>query len=167
MISVELEEKLRRRNLKWNWDAIAADCVANPEQVPLLLGFCTDDEVAVLQIAGAVLGKIIDLDQEILVPHLSKLHKNLRANPHDAAKRATMRVLQSIEIPEAVEGEVFDVAMRFVSDVDEAVAIRAFSMTVARRMCQRYPPLRHELLPILRELIEQKASVGNLETRDA
>ena len=62
-MSAELKENLKRRNLKWNWDAIAADCVAKPKQIPRLLSYCTDNEVIVQQNAGAVLGKIIDLDQ--------------------------------------------------------------------------------------------------------
>ena len=161
-MSASLKENLRRRNLKWNWDSIAADCIANPKQLPYLLDFCTDSERAIQQNAGAVLGKIIDLDEEILVPHLRKILKNLRADPHDAVKRATMRVLQTVEIPAEVEGEVFDVAMRYVADFSEAIAIRAFSMTVARRMCERYPTLRHELLPVVKGVFEQKASAGLL-----
>lgn len=158
--SDELRENLRRRNLKWNWDAIAADCVADPKKIQQLLIFCIDPEVLIQQNAGAVLGKIIDLDQEILVPHLPRILKNLRSEPHDAVKRATMRVLQSVEIPEAVEGEVFDIAMSYVSDFEEAIAIRGYAMTVARRLCQRYPPLRHELHPVVEGLIEQKASTA-------
>ena len=157
-----LKESLRRRNLKWNWDSIAGECVANPVQISQLLEFCTDAEVVIQQNAGAVLGKIIDLDQEVLVSHLPRILGNLKADPHDAVKRATMRVLQTIEIPESVEGEVFDLAMRFLSDFQEAIAIRAFSMTTARRLCQRYPPLRSEVLPIVREMIEQKPSTGLL-----
>ena len=158
--SVTLKEKLRRENLKWNWDAVAADCLAEPELLPMLLEFCTDPEVAVQQNAGSVLGKIIDLDEAILVPHLPKMLENLKSEPHDAVKRATMRVLRTIEIPEAVEGEVFDVAMRFVSDYEEAIAVRGFAMTTARRLCERYPTLRHELQPVVEDLIEQKASTG-------
>ncbi|MGI9244643.1 MAG: hypothetical protein ACR2RV_27825 [Verrucomicrobiales bacterium] len=156
----DLRDDLRRRNLKWNWDAIAADCVAHQDLLPQLLRSCTDSEVIIQQNAGAVLGKIIDLDQAILVPHLPEMLANLEAQPHDAVKRATMRVLQSCEIPEAQEGAVFDVAMRYVSDFEEAIAIRGYSITVARRLCQRYPSLRHELLPIVHDLIEQNASAA-------
>lgn len=157
-----LEAKLRRKNLKWNWDSIAADCVTDPGLIPKLLESCADAEVIIQQNAGAVLGKIIDLDQAILVPHLPTMLENLGATPHDAVKRATMRVLQTCEIPEAVEGLVFDAAMRYLSDGGEAIAIRGYAMTVARRLCQRYPSLRHEILPVVEQLIEQKASTAIL-----
>ena len=161
MAYADLKERLRCDNLKWNWDSIAADCIASPKKITLLLGHCTDPDVAVQQNAGAVLGKIVNLDQEILVPHLPMMLTNLKTRPHDAVKRATMRVLQIIEIPEAVEGEVFDVAMRYVSDPGEPIAVRAFSMTVARRICERYPTLRHELLHVVRGfLFEQKVSTA-------
>jgi hypothetical protein len=71
-----------------------------------------------------------------------------------------MRVLQACEIPEAVEGAVFDVAMRYLSDGGEAIAIRGYAMTVARRLCERYPPLRHKVVPVVEQLIEQKASTA-------
>ena len=158
----KLIENLKRQNLKWNWDEVAADVVAHPRLAPHLLEACVSTDVHIQQTAGAVLGKIIDLDEEILVPHLSILLKNAKSNPHDAVKRATMRVLQTIEIPEELEGDVFDLAVGYVSDFREAVAIRAFSMTVARRICERYPPLRQELLPIVREFFEQKSSAGIL-----
>ena len=158
----ELNENLKRQNLKWNWDEIAADCVSNPKLIPHLLKACVDSEVRVQQNAGAVLGKIIDLDQKVLVPHLPAVVKNVKTDPHDAVKRATMRVLQTIEIPGELESEIFDLAMGYVSDFREAVAVRAFSMTVARRICERYPPLRQELLPLVKGFFEQKSSAGIL-----
>ena len=157
-----LREHLQRDNLKWNWESIAADCIAEPELIPHLLAFCTDPETRVQQTAGASLGKIVDRDLDVLVPHLPQMLENLKPDPHDAVKRATVRVLQMVEIPEAIEGEVFDVAMRLVSDPGEPIAIRVFSMTTARRLCERYPSLRHELLPVVREIIETKPSPGTM-----
>ena len=156
----ELKENLRRQNLKWNWDAIASDCVANPKLLPHLIRHCISEEVQIQQNAGAVLGKLINLDKEILVPHIPSMLKNLQSDPHDAVKRATMRVLERIEIPEKLEGDVYDVAMQFVTDFNQPVAIRAFSMTVARRICQSYPSLSLELLPVVQGFFELKQSAG-------
>ncbi len=157
-----LRALLQRDNLKWNWEAIAADCAADPALIGPLLGFCTDPETAVQQNAGAVLGKIVDLDPDLLVPHLRPMLDNLRSLPHDAVKRATMRSLQRVAIPADLEGEVFDLAVRLLADPGEAIAIRAFSITTARRLCERYPPLRQELLPLVREIIDSKPSPGTL-----
>ena len=156
----DLRERLRGQNLRVTWEPVARDCVAEPALIPPLLNLCVDPELEVQKNAGAVVGKIIDLDRGILVPHLPRLLDNLKTNPHDAVKRGTLRVLERIEIPEAVEGEVFDIAMRYVSDYKEPIAIRANAMTTAHRLCQRYPSLRSELQPIVEDLLQQKSSAG-------
>ena len=157
-----LEENLRRQNLKWNWDSIAADCLADPKLLPHLVKCCTHEEMQLQQNAGAVLGKLIDLDRKILVPHLRAMLENLKEEPHDAVKRATMRVLERIDISEELEGEVYDTAMRYLTDFGQPVAIRAFSMTAARRICQRYPSLCQELLPVVQGFFELKEPAGIL-----
>ena len=152
-----MRERLRDKNLRSTWEPVARDCVSDPDLIPVLLDLCVDPELPVQKNAGAVVGKIIDLDREVLVPHLPKLLANLKVNPHDAVKRGTMRVFETIEIPEEVEGEVFDAAMRFLSDYDEALAIRGYAMTAAGRLCERYPSLRHEVLPVVEDVIQQDA----------
>jgi hypothetical protein len=157
-----LRELLRRDNLKWNWDATAADCVADPRLIPHLVDLCTDDELPVQRNAGAVTAKIVDIEPALLTPHLPKFVQILKTNPHDAVKRAIMRVFQTVEIPEAIEGEVFDHAMKFLADDGAAIAIRAYSMTIARRFCQRYPTLRHELIPVVKQLLEHECPTAVL-----
>lgn len=149
-----LRDLLSRDNLKWNWDETAAECVAKPNLVPPLVAFCTDPEVPIQQTAGAVLAKIVDLDASLLTAHLPRLVEILKIDVHDAVKRAIMRVFQTVDVPEAIEGEVFDYAMKFLVDPDEPIAARAYSITIARRFCQRYPALRHELIPAIREVMK-------------
>jgi hypothetical protein len=44
--------------------------------------------------------------------------------------------------------------------MQEPIAIKAFAMTVARRICEKYPELITELIPIIELLVEQKISAG-------
>ena len=159
---MDLKVHLRGRNLKWNWDSISKYCVDHPKSIHQILDYCVDKEVILQQNAGAVLGKIIDLDKQVLIQHLPQMMENLKLEPHAAVKRATMRVMQFIEISEEVEGEVFDVAMRYLRSADEPIAVKAFAMTAARKICQRYPELANELIPIIEVLVEQKVSSGIL-----
>ena len=115
-----------------------------------------------------MIGKIVDLDPALLMPHLPTMLENLDRGLHDAVKRATMRVFQIVEIPEAIEGEVFDYAMKYLVDPDEPIAVRAYSITIARRFCQRYPALRHELIPAIREVMQHSppAAIMSRARRD-
>jgi hypothetical protein len=159
---MDLKPHLRGRNLKWNWDSIAKYCVENPTTIGELMVHCTESEQIVQQNAGAVLGKIIDLDKKILLPYQAKMMAILKTNPHDAVKRAIMRVYQWLAISEEVEGELFDWVICYLKNPEEAIAVKAFGMTVARRICEKYPELAGELLPYIEILVEEKLSAGIL-----
>ena len=40
------------------------------------------------------------------------------------------------------------------------IAIKAFGITVARRICEKYPELANELIPYVEVLVDQKPSAG-------
>jgi hypothetical protein len=157
---MDLKPHLRDRNLKWNWDAISKYCVENPKSIHDILDYCNDDEIGIQQNAGAVLGKIINLDKSVLIPHEQRILSCLKSNPHNAVKRAAMRVFQFIEISKEVEGELFDTAMAFVNNPEEPIAVRAFGMSAARRVCELYPELANELIPPIEVMVDQKLSSG-------
>ena len=157
---MDLKPHLRGRNLKWNWNSITDYCVKNPSEIEKILNFCRDEETIIQQNAGAVLGKIIDKDKKVLIKHEQEILDNLLLNPHVAVKRASMRVFQFIHLDEEIEGLLFDIAMNYVNDNEEPIAVRAFAMTVARRVCERYPELVHELIPPIEVMVDQKLSSG-------
>src|SRR5690606_9796978 len=105
---MDLRKHLLDRNLKWNWDEIAAYCSKNLEAIRQIVNYCADNEVHVQQNDGAVLGKLIDLDKEILNPYLEQISELLQMDVHDAVKRAIMRVFQWSAIPEKIEGALFE-----------------------------------------------------------
>ncbi|UKN01412.1 hypothetical protein K6119_16930 [Paracrocinitomix mangrovi] len=157
---MNLKQHLLDRNLKWNWEEIAKYCIKHPESIQDIVNFCMDEEVRIQQNAGAVLGKIVDYDTNVLKPYLNQIVEQLLQNPHDAVKRATMRVFQTAYLDEDYEGELFEFVINALKSPDEAIAIKAFGMTVARRICQKYPELAAELIPRIEILVEQKASAG-------
>ena len=157
---MDLRTHLLDRNLKWNWDEIATYCVKNPKEIKKIVGFCEDEEVHVQQNAGAVIGKLIDHDKKILEPHLESLVALLEKDVHDAVKRGIMRVFQWSVIPEEVEGELFEYVINALKSQETPIAIKAFGITAARRICEKYPELADELIPYLEIIIEERPSSG-------
>jgi HEAT repeat protein len=157
---MDLKKHLRDRNLKWNWDEIAKYCMNHPESIRLLVEYCEDEEMIIQQNAGAVLGKLVDLDKSLVDPYADQMIRLLDKNVHDAVKRAVLRVYQFAKIPEDVEGEIFDFAIQSLKSSESPIAIKAFSMTAARRICEKYPELANELIPLIEIIVEQKASAG-------
>ena len=68
-------------------------------------------------------------------------------NPsHNAIVRNTVRVLQNIEIPEELEGEIYERCFDYLNDPKEKPAVRAFSMKVLSNIAMIYPELKEELI---------------------
>ena len=71
---------------------------------------------------------------------------------HDSIKRNTVRLLQSVDIPEKYEGTVMEICFKYLESPGEAVAIKAFSLTVLGRLAKKYP----EIIPEIKLLIEEQ-----------
>ena len=85
--------------------------------------------------------------------NFAKLLNNLhQPNLHNAIKRNTIRLLQYVDIPEKFQGQVMDICFGYVESPSEAVAIKAFSLTVLGNLSKLYP----EILPEIKLLIDEQ-----------
>lgn len=92
---------------------------------------------------------------EIMAPWLEKLVANLRSpNLHDAIKRNTLNVLEPLDFPSELDGELADLCFGYLADPREPIAIRCASMTVLEKICRREPELKQELRLLLEDLLE-------------
>jgi hypothetical protein len=88
---------------------------------------------------------------QLVKKHLAKLVNNLyKPGLHDAMKRNTVRLLQDVPVPKRLQGKVMDICFRFVENPLEAVAVKAFALTVLGNLAKAYP----EILPELKTVIE-------------
>ncbi|HEX5025991.1 MAG TPA: hypothetical protein VFV68_12005, partial [Agriterribacter sp.] len=71
-------------------------------------------------------------DHPLLIsPHLTKLVRNLhKPGIHDSIKRNTLRLLQYIDIPKKLHGEIMDICLQYISSPNQAVAIKAFALSI-------------------------------------
>jgi hypothetical protein len=90
---------------------------------------------------------------ETLLNHLKKPHL------HDSIKRNAVRLLQHLDIPESLEGSVMEICFKYVESPTEAVAIKAFSLTILGNLARKYPEIIPEIkLLIYEQLIHQSAA---------
>ena len=71
-----------------------------------------------------------------------------------------MRIFQFIELPEEHLSALFDLGLGYLKDMKEAIAIKAFSMTVLRKICATYPELVNEVEYQIQILVDEKISAG-------
>jgi hypothetical protein len=88
----------------------------------------------------------------LVKPHLKAIVGQLqRKNVHDAVIRNAVRVLEAIDIPEELHGEVMNACFGFIETPSTAVAIKAFSLTTLFNLSKQYPEIKAELKLIIQE----------------
>jgi hypothetical protein len=92
---------------------------------------------------------------QLIAPYIDKLIGKLEQKEnHPAIPRNILRIFQDFDLPEKYEGRVVDYCFSVLMSEAEPVAVRAFAITVAARICGKYPELARELVVILKEMIQ-------------
>lgn len=87
--------------------------------------------------------------------NFEKLFENLnKKGIHNVIKRNSVRLLQHITIPSQHEGTVMNLCFQYVESPNEAVAIKAFSLTILGKLAKKYP----EIIPEIKMLIESQTA---------
>lgn len=66
-----------------------------------------------------------------------------------AAKRNIVRLLQFTDVPKRYQGRLMDACFQFISSPDEAIAVKAFSLTVLDNLSSSYPEILSEIKSII------------------
>lgn len=102
--------------------------------------------------AAWALTSYADIYPDRLIPHLKKLiHVLRREETGEGIKRSIVRLLQVVDIPKSLEGEVATHCFRYVSDPSEAIAVRCFSIIVLENLAKKNKDLQGELRLILED----------------
>lgn len=106
----------------------------------------------VTQRAAWPLAICVELYPNLVKPHLTILLKYLdKPGIHDSVKRNTVRLLQHIEIPKRLHGKIADRCFRYLTDNEENIAVRVFSMSVLETISRENPELKRELQMIIED----------------
>ena len=89
---------------------------------------------------------LMEHNYEALIDNLKK------PNLHDSIKRNSVRLLQYVNIPEKYEGPIMEICFKYLEAPGEAVAIKAFSLSVLQKLSKKYP----EIIPEIKLLIQDQ-----------
>jgi hypothetical protein len=120
--------------------------VSKPSAIEELMECFFDDELRVCQYAAWPVGILGEKHPEIILPYLHKMVSNLENPKHDAVVRNTIRTLQYIDVPEELEGEVYERCFNYLVSPGFPVAVKVFSMSVLARIAMKIPELKEELI---------------------
>lgn len=113
------------------------------------------DEYRVVQRAAWPISYIAAAHPQLVEKHLPILIQLLHSNKqHPAVRRNILRLFQTVPIPETFHGEMMDLCFGFISNLQEAAAVKAFSLSVLEKLAVFYP----DILPELKVIIEDRWS---------
>jgi hypothetical protein len=101
---------------------------------------------------------IVERFPELIYPYLEQLINNLENPSHNAVVRNTVKLLQNIDIPDKLQGQVVNICMALLADPKEPVANRIFSMTVIYNLSKKWPDLQNELLILIESQMENESA---------
>jgi len=157
---MDIEKQLSRETSRRNWDKVIAHVGEDQERFADLFNIFLKGESNAILGASQAIGSISEKQPRLIQPYANDLVGYLKSDPIDAVKRNTMRIFQFIDIPEEVEGDLFDIAMNYLKSIEVAITIKAFSMTALRKICAKYPELAHEVIFQIEILVKEQVSAG-------
>ena len=112
-----------------------------------------NDEYRVVQRAAWPVSYCVIAHPAFINHHFKSFTDNLKkANLHNAVKRNSMRLLQNIPIPKKYQGALMNICFDYVADVKEAVAVKAFALTVLGNLAKDHS----DIIPEIKLLIEEQ-----------
>lgn len=148
--------EMRDNFVKWqgkeNVPGMVDFFLQNPDKIPELIECCMDPSDSVDMRATWILNYLAGKDQSLVQPYLQDLVSYMAGDVHTGVKRHVMRLFEDIDIPEELEGILYDHCIEFILNPKLPVAVPAFAMTVGTKICIKYPELIEEFLEVCRTL---------------
>lgn len=152
---MNIEQQLMAELSRRNTDRIAAEIGDDAEKFEELMRFVFSRSAKLSMRAAWVMSSITDRHPAMLAPYLTELVDRMDEFEHPGTRRNIMRYFsEQKEIPEALQGTLYDMCWKWMISVQTPIAIRAYSMRILYQISLAFPELQHELLLVLSELNE-------------
>ncbi len=110
------------------------------------------DEYRVTQRAAWPMSYCAIAHPSLMKKNMGRLVRNLqKPNIHNSVKRNTLRFLQVTDVPLKYEGTIMNTCFEYIENPKEAVAIKAFSLTILSRLAKKYPEIISEIKLLIKE----------------
>ena len=150
---MNLREEILKEHSKSQSDKIVDWVGDSKRRFNELFSLFLNDEYRVTQRAAWPVSYCVEAHPAFIRDNFDKLLKNLKKpNLHNSIKRNSIRLLQHVAIPKKYQGQVMNYCFEYLESSTEAVAIKAFSLTVLGSLAKQYP----EIIPEVKLLIEDQ-----------
>ena len=140
---------------------VLAKTILKNNQVADLIALAFEKDHLLSSRAMWVLGHCSDLEYNSIKPFHAKLINRLKNKDlHNGVIRNTLKLFQKQPVPKKSESFILDKCFEYVKNPSEAIAVRAFAITVIFNISKPYPELLGELLVVLNHLSETETGPG-------
>ncbi len=156
---MNLRDAILEEHSKTHTQKIAQWIGNEPERIAQLIHIFLHDEYRVVQRAAWIVSDVATLHPDSMAKHVPALVEKLTdKGAHIAAKRNVYRVLQFLALPEAVHGALMNYCFDSLTDPKEALAVRAFAMSILARLVKDYPEIKNELKLVIEDALLQETA---------
>jgi len=135
---------------------IAEYIVKHPHEIESFMDVFHSEDWRYSQYLSHPLGFIAEHNPEVIHHYMPQLITWAASDvPHKSIRRNIVRTWQFMNIEEDHCGDVYDLCYGFLIDPNEAVAVRAFSMSVVLHIVQRFPELAPDAILAIEQCMEK------------
>lgn len=150
---LDIESELTKEFSKAQVNKVANYIGADSERFAVLINIFLRGHYIHTQKSGWVLSECAKQYSHLVIPYFRNFIQKLQEPMvSDSVKRNIVRMWQFVDIPEEYTGEIYDICFGFMHS-NEAIAIKAFSMTVCYTIVKQIPELRTELRLSIEDLL--------------
>jgi hypothetical protein len=149
---VKLRETILKEHSKANCMRIVKWVGKDQQRFDELFHLFMKDQYRVVQRSAWPVSYCVENHPELIKKHFTRLINNLdKPCCHEAVKRNSVRLLQYVNIPAKLHGRVMDICFRYISSPTEAIAVKAFALTVLQNLSKLYPEIINEIKLVIEE----------------
>ena len=132
---------------------VSAYISTDPARFKILMDLFFSSDLRTCQRASWVVTHCVDIDKTLIFPYLSAMVKNLNNPINDATKRNTVRILEKLELPEALWEDCLNHCFSYLESSSEPVAVKVFSMTILYNLSNKIPEIKKELKLLIEDML--------------
>jgi len=147
-----IQEALFEEHSKEQAIRIAKFAMESDRHIRELMNCFSHGEYRIAQRAAYSVLWIVKLNPDAIKPYIAEIVSLIeRKDVHVAVIRNSVRVLETVEIPEEFHGTVMNACFKYLENPLAPIAVKAFSMTTLFNLAKIYPDILHELKLIIEE----------------
>ena len=158
MISAKLKSLTQGLSGKKHLNELVAHIIQNPKEINDLFKLYFGSSSRQKSFISWSLGHLAEKAPELLYPFHDAMIKELDSTNLKAVKRNFTRAFRFSKVQKENHGRLYDCCFCFITDNNESIAVRAFSILICQELCMTYPDLKRELIIVLRSIIPNGSS---------